>query len=115
MGRLEVVGRSVERHRAQIREALGFRVFTRGDEDKMIAWLAERVCPSELNEDRQREAVLARCRSERVEPPGRMDRILGSANRIADGRFCAVTVFEAAGGCGRRAARHRRGDWAGRG
>lgn len=92
VGRLEVVGRSVERHRAQIREALGFRVFTRGDEDKMIAWLAERVCPSELNEDRQREAVLARCRSERVEPPGRMDRILGSANRIADGRFCAVTV-----------------------
>ena len=28
----------------------------------MVAWLAEQVCPSELNEDRQREAVLARCR-----------------------------------------------------
>ena len=88
----EVAGRSAERHRAQIRDALGFRVFPRGDEDKMIAWLAEQVCPSELNEDRQREAVLARCRAERLEPPGRMNRIIGSANRIADEVFCAATV-----------------------
>jgi hypothetical protein len=88
----DFAGRSVKEHRRQIREALGFRVFSRGDEDKMIAWLAEEVCPSELNEDRQREAVLARCRAERLEPPGRMDRIVGAANRIADERFCAVTV-----------------------
>lgn len=58
----------------------------------MIAWLAQEVCPSELNEDRQREAVLARCRAERIEPPGRMSRIIGSANRIADERFCATIV-----------------------
>jgi len=88
----DFAGRSVKEHRRQIREALGFRVFSRGDEDKMIAWLAEEVCPSELNEDRQREAVLARCRAEKLEPPGRMDRIVGAANRIADERFCAVTV-----------------------
>lgn len=90
--RLEVSGRSAERHRAQIRAALGFRVFGRGDEDKMISWLAEQVCPSELNADRQREAVLARCRAERLEPPGRMDRIIGAANRIADDQFCAATL-----------------------
>jgi len=90
--RFEVLGRSAERHRTQIRDALGFRVFSRGDEDKMIAWLAEEVCPSELTEDRQRAAVLARCRAEKLEPPGRMDRIIGSANRTADERFCAVTV-----------------------
>ncbi|MER7442829.1 DUF4158 domain-containing protein [Micromonospora avicenniae] len=88
----EVTGRAVERFRTQIRELLGFRVSTRGDEDKMIAWLAQEVCPSELNEDRQREAVLARCRAERIEPPGRMSRIIGSANRIADERFCAMIV-----------------------
>ncbi|SCG16450.1 Transposase and inactivated derivatives, TnpA family [Micromonospora echinofusca] len=88
----EVTGRGVERYRVQIRDAFGFRMFSRGDEDKMIAWLAEQVCPSELNEDRQREAVLARCRAEKVEPPGRMDRIVGAANRIADARFCEDTV-----------------------
>jgi hypothetical protein len=87
-----VTGRGVERFRVQIREVLGFRFFSRGDEDKMIAWLAEEVCPSELNEDRQREAVLARCRAEKIEPPGRMSRIIGSANRIADERFCALTI-----------------------
>lgn len=87
-----VTGRSAERYRTMIRDAFGFRVFTRGDEDKMIAWLAEQVCPSELNEDRQREAVLARCRAEKVEPPGRMDRIIGAANRVADTQFCRVTV-----------------------
>lgn len=88
----EVTGRGVERYRVQIREAFGFRVFSRGDEDKMIAWLAEQVCPSELNEDRQRDAVLARCRAEKLEPPGRMDRIVGAANRLADARFCDDTV-----------------------
>ncbi len=90
--RFEVTGRSAERYRTQIRDAFGFRVFTRGDEDKMVAWLAAQVCPSELNEDRQREAVLARCRAEKLEPPGRMDRIIGAANRIADAQFCQVTV-----------------------
>jgi hypothetical protein len=54
----EVVGRAVERFRVQIREVLGFRIFARGDEDKMIVWLADEVCPSELNEDRQKDAVL---------------------------------------------------------
>jgi hypothetical protein len=88
----EVTGRAVERFPVPIRDVLGFRVFSRGDEDKMISWLAEEVCPSELNEDRQREAVLARCRAEKIEPPGRMSRIIGSANRIADERFCAATV-----------------------
>jgi hypothetical protein len=90
--RLEVTGRTAERHRGLIRDALGFRMFTRGDEDKMIGWLVEEVCPSELNTDRQREAVLARCCAERLEPPGRMERIIGTANRIADERFCTATV-----------------------
>jgi hypothetical protein len=82
----------VKKHRAQIRDAFGFRTATRGDEDKLIAWLAEEVCPSELNEDRQREAVLVRCRAEKIEPPGRMGRIIGSANRIADERFVRLIM-----------------------
>jgi len=57
-------------------------------EDAMIAWLADEVCPSELNEARQRDPVLARCRASKLEAPGRMERLIGSANRIADERFC---------------------------
>jgi hypothetical protein len=42
-------GRSIKNHRAQVRSALGFREATRGDQDKLTAWLCEQVCPSELN------------------------------------------------------------------
>jgi hypothetical protein len=44
---------------------------SRSDEDKMIAWLAEEVCPCELNEDRQPDAVLTRCRAEKIDRPFR--------------------------------------------
>ncbi|MFB4319894.1 DUF4158 domain-containing protein [Actinomadura sp. 21ATH] len=37
-------GRSIERHRAQVREALGFRESTRADEDVLAEWLADKIC-----------------------------------------------------------------------
>jgi hypothetical protein len=36
-------GRSIERHRAQIREELGFREATREDEEGLIEWLAAEI------------------------------------------------------------------------
>jgi len=63
-------GRAVKYHRAQIRQALGFRESTVADEDRLAAWLAAEVCPVELREEALREAVAARCRAERIEPPG---------------------------------------------
>jgi TnpA family transposase len=87
-------GRTIEHHRRQIRIALGFREATAGDADKLTIWLAEQVCPSELDVEHQRQALLARCRAERIEPPARssVDRILGAANRAADQQFCATIV-----------------------
>src|SRR5258706_6251170 len=90
--RYDWAGRSIEDHRRQVRDALGFRVFTRGDEDKMVVWLAEWVCPHELDPARLRQAVLDRCRSERLEPPGRADRIVAAASAVADQQFCATVV-----------------------
>jgi hypothetical protein len=52
-----LVGRTAEYHRKQIREALKFRPATLADEEPLTAWLAAEVCPVELVEDRQREAV----------------------------------------------------------
>lgn len=85
-------GPTVEYHRAQIREALGFREAGRADEERLTAWLANEVCRVEPEDGRQRDALLGRCREERIEPPGRLDRILGAARRLADERFCDVTV-----------------------
>ena len=67
--RYQFTGRTFENHVAQIRTRFGFREATRADEDGLTAWLAAEVCPSELIESRQKEALLARCRAERVEPP----------------------------------------------
>ena len=80
-------GRTIKYHRAQIREALGFREPTREDEDRLAAWLADEVCPVELSEERLREAVLARCRAEKIEPVGRIDRLLGTAQAAFERRF----------------------------
>ena len=81
-------GRTIEYHRAQIREAFGFREATRADEDRLTAWLAEEVCPVELREEQLREAVLVRCRADRIEWPGRLDRIVGSARSAFEQQFC---------------------------
>jgi hypothetical protein len=84
-------GRTIEYHRAQVRAAFGFREFTRGDEDKLAGWLAEEVCPVELRDEQLREALLVRCRAERIEPPGRIDRIVGAARAAFEKRFCELT------------------------
>lgn len=87
-------GRTIEYHRAQIRKALGFREATVGDEERLAGWLAAEVCPLELSEERRREALVARCRAQRIEPPAatRIERILGSAQEAFDQHFTARTV-----------------------
>ncbi|MGW0883566.1 DUF4158 domain-containing protein [Streptomyces sp. NPDC002671] len=64
-----LTGRTVEYHRAQIREALGFRPATLEDEDQLTTWLATEVCPVELVEDRQQEALLVECRARSIAGP----------------------------------------------
>ena len=85
-------GRSIAYHRSQIREAFGFREATREDEIRLITWLADEVCPVEWNDERVREALWARCRIERIEPPGRVDRMIGAARAAFEEQFCARTV-----------------------
>ncbi len=78
-------------------------------------WLQREVCPVELSEDRVRDALLRRCRSERVEPPGasRIERVLGSARAGHDAQFTARTLSRLSDGAelrlapsGRRRAGH---------
>ncbi|MEV4009856.1 DUF4158 domain-containing protein [Nonomuraea angiospora] len=50
-------GRSIERHRAQVRDALGFRESTRADENVLAEWLADKICPMVFTD----EGLRARC------------------------------------------------------
>jgi hypothetical protein len=109
------VGRAIKRHRVQIRNAFGFREFSRGDEDKLADWLAIEVCPVELREEQLLEALLVRCRAERLEPPGRADRITGSARMRFEPQFCDLTVSRLPDDCSRRLEALVGGDGPGRG
>lgn len=77
----EWTGRTMEYHRAQIRDALGFRAATAADADDLAAWLVREVLPHEHRSDRVQQAVYARCRASHIEPPtsGRIDRLMRSA------------------------------------
>lgn len=87
-------GRSIKYHRAQAREAFGFREATVADEERWTGWLRGEVCPVELSEDRVRDALLQRCRSEQVEPPrsSRIGRVLGAARAGHESDFTTRTV-----------------------
>ena len=86
-------GRTFERHRALVREVLGFREATVSDYPGLTRWLVEEVLPEEHGETRVREALLRRCREIRIEPPGqtRLTRIVASAITEFDARFCDAT------------------------
>jgi len=73
-------GRTIERHRSQIRQHLGFRECSVEDANKLTAWLAAEVCEVERDHERVREQLLVHCRVERIEQPtsGRVDRIIKS-------------------------------------
>ena len=83
---------------SQIREAFGFREATREDQARLMAWLADEVCPVEWNDVRVREALWARCRLERLEPPGRVERLIGAAQAVFEEQFCARTVARLSAG-----------------
>jgi hypothetical protein len=92
LGGYDWSGRSIERHRAQIRQELGFRQATREDEEDLIEWLPAEICPVVVNDDGVRAAMLARCRKLGIEPPGRLERILRGARSQFDKGFCAEIV-----------------------
>ena len=58
LGSCEWTGRSIERHRTQIREHLGFRECSVADAEQLTAWLAEHVAENERRPERVREELL---------------------------------------------------------
>jgi len=86
LGFYEWDGRTIESHRSQIRQHLGFRECSVADAEKLTSWLAANVCEKERRPDQVRAELLTRCRTDQIEPPsvGRTDRIVRSAVRSAE-------------------------------
>ena len=87
-------GRTIKNHRAQIRGVHGTRGPTEADEERWAQWLADEMCPTETSRDRLGDALLRRCRSEKVEPPtfGQVERVVASGCRRFDDAFAAMTA-----------------------
>jgi TnpA family transposase len=81
-------GRTIEYHRAQIRQHLGFREATVADGEMLVTWLCAQILPTTRRTDHLKAAVAQRCRDLRIEPPTpeRMDRLIRSAVHREDTR-----------------------------
>lgn len=62
-------GRSIEYHRAQIRQHMGFREATVTDGQALIPWLCAQVLPVTRRPEHLKAAVYQRCQDLRIEPP----------------------------------------------
>jgi TnpA family transposase len=74
-------GRSIEYHRAQIRQYLGFREASIADGEGLRTWLCDQVLATTHRLEHVREAFYQRCRDIHIEPPTpeRTERLLRSA------------------------------------
>ena len=70
-------GRTIEYHRAQIRQHLGFREATVADGETLVTWLCAHRVPPRDAPTISKAAMLQRCRDLRIEPPTpeRLDRL----------------------------------------
>jgi len=87
-------GRTIEYHRAQIREALGFRESTVADAEQMQQWLVTSVLPQEHQDERLREQVYAWFRRMHLEAPtpDRLTRLIRSASHTFEHQFYEATL-----------------------
>src|SRR5436309_7626931 len=62
-------GRTIETHRAQIRELAKIREFRRADEEALLDWLVTSILAHEQHAERLRELIRAECRTRAIEAP----------------------------------------------
>src|SRR6266581_296358 len=87
-------GRTIEYHRAQIREALGFRESSVADGEQMQQRLIIEVLPQEHQEERLREQTYAWFRRMHLEAPtpDRLTRLIRSAAHTFEHQFYEATL-----------------------
>jgi len=83
-------GRTVERHRADIRTLFGFREASVADGEALTAWLRDHAVAETRDPALLASALEQRCRDLAIEPPApeRIVRIVRAALHAYDERFC---------------------------
>ncbi|MGA7937808.1 MAG: Tn3 family transposase [Kovacikia sp.] len=85
------LGRTIERHRAGIREFFGFRELNQEDKQELITWLCEFVLVYDRQTSSLEAAVYQRLRELKLEPPipEGVERLIRSAVSTTEKVFCA--------------------------
>lgn len=86
LGFYEWSGRTIKRHRAEIRAHFGFRECTVADADELARWLAAGPAQEERRYELARDMLLAELRARSIEPPtpDRVERIVRSGLHRAE-------------------------------
>jgi len=86
LGFYEWTGRTIKRHRAEIRAHHGFRECTVADAERLTGWLAGDYAQQERRYELVRDALLGECRSRSIESPtpDRVERIVRSGLHQAE-------------------------------
>ena len=94
-------GRAIVYHRVEIREHFGFRPFSKADFETLHQWLIEEILPEQSNENRMRQALYDHLRQLKIEPPtpGRISRLLDSAQRQFETRLWTAVVESLSPSC----------------
>jgi len=83
-------GRTIERHRAEIRDFFGFRESTLQDAQELMGWLTQKVLVYDRQEAHLEATAYQRLRELKLEPPSpeRVARLIHSAIRTCESSFC---------------------------
>lgn len=87
-------GRTIERHRAEIRAFFGFHKASSQDMQALQAWLCQTVLPHQCQLSYLEVAVAQRLRELKLEPPSRhrVERLIRSAIRTFEDTICSTTL-----------------------
>lgn len=87
-------GRTIKRHRAQIRAFLGFREATTKDSQAVDYWLTQQVLRHEHDLEHLKAEVYQQFRQRQIEPPTpeRVERLIHSAIHTYEQRFFAAVM-----------------------
>ena len=89
-------GRTIERHRQELREFFGFSESTIQNAQELQQWLIEKVLAYDCQESYLEAAVYQRLRSLKLEPPTKVqvERLIRAAVQTAEETFCATTFAQ---------------------
>jgi hypothetical protein len=85
-------GRTIEAHRAQIREMAKIREFRRADEEALLDWLCAEIFDHEQHPERLRELIRAECRTRAIEAPAEIAALINTGVMAYEAQIYTVIV-----------------------